>query len=62
VLAAAGLARVLEPLQVTADTVATLAKAALDEPERPLVEAARDEIAALPAPSVVVDQLVERFG
>jgi len=62
VLAAAGLARVLEPQHVTADAVATLAKAALDERDRPLVDAARDEIAAMPHPSAVLEQLVERFG
>lgn len=62
VMAAAGLARVLEPQHVTADAVATLAKAALDERERPLVEAARDEIMAMPGPAAVVSQLVERFG
>ena len=62
VMAATGLARVLEPRNVSADAVATLAKAALDEQERPLVEAAHDEILAMPDPSAVVHRLAERFG
>ncbi len=62
VMAAAGLARVLEPRNVTADAVATLAKAALDERDRPLVQAVHDEIVAMPDPSVVVERLVERYG
>lgn len=62
VMAAAGLARVLEPRDVSADAVATMAKAALDEQARPLVEAARDEIVAMPDPAAVVRQLGERFG
>jgi UDP:flavonoid glycosyltransferase YjiC (YdhE family) len=60
-MAAAGLAAVLEPAQTTPDAVATLAKAALVEP-CPAVDAVRAEIAALPDAADVVDLLVARFG
>jgi UDP:flavonoid glycosyltransferase YjiC (YdhE family) len=60
-MAAAGLAAVLEPSQTTPDAVATMAKAALVEP-RPAVDQVRAEIAALPDPAEVVDLLVTWFG
>ena len=59
-MAHAGLASVLEPSQVTADAVATLARAAL-EGHRPAVDAVRGEIARMPHPAEVVDRLVQRL-
>ncbi len=60
-MAAAGLADVIEPSDVTADAVATLAKVAMAE-RRPAVDAVRAELAAMPAPATVLDRLVARFG
>jgi UDP:flavonoid glycosyltransferase YjiC (YdhE family) len=60
-MAAAGLAPVLEPSQVTPEAVAALAHAELDRP-RPAVAAVRREIAAMPEPADVLALLVDRFG
>jgi UDP:flavonoid glycosyltransferase YjiC (YdhE family) len=60
-LAAAGLAAVLEPAQATADAVATMAKLELEE-RRPAADAARGELATMPAPAEVLDELVGRFS
>ena len=59
-MAAAGLAAVLEPAKATPDAVATMSKLALEE-HRPAADAARRELAAMPAPAAVLDQLVARF-
>ena len=56
-MAAGGLATVLEPAQATAAAVAAAATAALGE-HRPAVEAARAEIAAMPHPAEVLDDLL----
>jgi Glycosyltransferase family 28 C-terminal domain len=61
VMAALGMADVLEPRHVTPESVATLARRAMNE-HRPTVDAVRDEIAAMPHPREVLDDLVERFG
>jgi Glycosyltransferase family 28 C-terminal domain len=61
VMAAMEMADVLEPRNVTPEAVATLARRALQE-RRPAVEAVRDEIAAMPHPREVLDDLVEQFG
>jgi UDP:flavonoid glycosyltransferase YjiC (YdhE family) len=58
---AADLAAALEPSEATPDAIATLAKVALVD-DRPAAEAARQEIAAMPHPADVLDQLVARFG
>jgi UDP:flavonoid glycosyltransferase YjiC (YdhE family) len=60
-MAAAGLAAVLEPSAATPETVAAAASCALAH-RRPAVDAARDEIAALPHPAEVLDELTARFG
>ena len=44
----------------TPDAVATMSKLALEE-HRPAADAARRELAAMPAPAAVLDQLVARF-
>ncbi len=60
-MATAGLAEVLTPAAVTPEAVATLARAALQGSDRPALDEVRDEIAAMPHPSEVVTQLVDRF-
>jgi UDP:flavonoid glycosyltransferase YjiC (YdhE family) len=60
-LARAGLALVLEPQDVTPDAVATRAREAL-EGNRSAVDRVRDEIAALPHPSEVLEQVLARLG
>lgn len=60
-MVAAGLAAVLEPSQVTADSVAALANTALGD-QRPAVDAVRAEIAAMPHPASVIESLIERLG
>jgi UDP:flavonoid glycosyltransferase YjiC (YdhE family) len=60
-MVAAGLASVLEPSQVTPDAVATAAKIALEE-HRPAVDAVRDEIAAMPHPAQVLEQVIARLA
>jgi hypothetical protein len=60
-MAAAGMADVLEPRHVTPEAVSTLATRALNVP-RAGVFAIRDEIAAMPDPSDVLDDLVDRFA
>jgi UDP:flavonoid glycosyltransferase YjiC (YdhE family) len=56
-MAAAGLASVLEPPAVSPETVAAGAMCALAQ-RRPAVERARREIAALPHPAEVLDELL----
>ena len=56
-VAAAGLAPVLEPAQATPDAVAALAIATLAE-RRPVLDAVRAEIAGLPHPADVVEPLL----
>lgn len=56
-MAAAGLAPVLEPAQATPDAVAELAAATLAE-RRPVLDEVRAEIAALPHPAEVVEPLL----
>jgi UDP:flavonoid glycosyltransferase YjiC (YdhE family) len=53
-IAKAGLAEVLLPGEATADAVSTAAKRALAEPNRPAIDSARDEIAAMPTPTDVM--------
>ena len=60
-MAAAGLASVLEPSAVTADSVAAAARRAMHE-HRPAVDAARAEIAAQPAPAEALAELLRRLG
>ncbi len=60
-MGAAGLASVLEPSAVTAESVAAAASHAMVE-QRPAVDAARGEIAAHPAPAEVLSELLSRFG
>jgi UDP:flavonoid glycosyltransferase YjiC (YdhE family) len=60
-MATAGLAEALTPAAVTPDAVATLARAALRSSDRLALDEVRDEIAAMPHPSEVVTQLVDRF-
>jgi UDP:flavonoid glycosyltransferase YjiC (YdhE family) len=59
-MAAAGLASVLEPAHATPDAVATMAKVELEE-HRPAADAARRELAAMPPPAEVLDGLIARF-
>jgi len=59
-MAAAGLAGVLEPAHATPDAVASLAKLELEE-RRPAADSARRELAAMPPPAEVLDVLVARF-
>jgi Glycosyltransferase family 28 C-terminal domain len=61
VMRAMEMAEVLEPLQVTPETVATLATSAMQE-HRPAVDAVREEIAAMPHPREVLKHLVDQFG
>jgi hypothetical protein len=51
----------LEPSEVTPDSVATLAKAALENPA-PAIGVIRQEIAAMPHPIEVLHDLVSTFG
>ena len=60
-MAAAGLASVLEPSAATAESVAAAASHAMVE-QRPAVDAARGQIAAHPAPAEVLSELLSRFG
>lgn len=60
-MAAAGLAAVLEPSQTTASSVADAAIAAIGQP-RPAAAAAREEMASMPHPRDVLEQLAARFG
>lgn len=60
-MAAADLASVLHPAQATPEAVANLARLALDE-HRPAVDAVRDEIAAMPHPAELVDDVLATFG
>jgi hypothetical protein len=53
-IAKAGLAEVILPGEATADAVATAAKRSLTEPNRSAIDAARDEIAAMPTPTDVM--------
>ena len=57
----ADLAAVLEPSDITPETVARAAVAELGN-VRPSALAVADEIAAMPDPAEVLDQLVSRFG
>ena len=59
-IAKAGLAEVLLPGEATADAVATAAKRALIEPNRSRIDAARDEIAAMPSPTDVIARIARR--
>jgi predicted glycosyltransferase len=61
VMRAMEMADVLEPLQVTPETVATLATSAIQE-HRPAVDAVREEIASMPHPREVLEHLVDQFG
>jgi UDP:flavonoid glycosyltransferase YjiC (YdhE family) len=60
-MAAADLASVLEPSQATPQAVATLAESALEQ-RRPAVDAVREEIAAMPHPAELVDEVLTAFG
>ena len=60
-MGAAGLASVLEPSAVTAESVAAAGSHAMVE-QRPAADAARGEIAAHPAPAEVLSELLIRFG
>ena len=60
-MAKAGLAEVIEPAHVTPDAVARTAAAELGN-LRPSVDAVSVEIAAMPAPTEALEQLVSRFG
>ena len=57
----AGLAPVLEPARVTPDSVAAAAADAMHR-RRPTAAAVRQEMAAMPGPHEVLEQLVARFG
>jgi UDP:flavonoid glycosyltransferase YjiC (YdhE family) len=59
-MAAAGLAGVLERAHATPEAVASLAKLELEE-RRPAADTARRELAAMPPPAEVLDVLVARF-
>lgn len=61
VMAANEIADVLEPRQVTPETVATLAASAMNTRRR-AADAVRDEIAAMPHPREVLAHLVDHFG
>ena len=60
-MAAAGLASVLEPSAATAESVAAAASRAMVE-DRPAVDAARREIAGHPTPAEVLSEVLSRFG
>jgi UDP:flavonoid glycosyltransferase YjiC (YdhE family) len=60
-MARAGLAEVLEPPQVTPDAVTRAAAAELGH-HRPAVDAVSAEIAAMPHPADVLEELVSRIG
>jgi hypothetical protein len=60
-MAAAGLAPVLEPAQVTASAVAAVAADTIGR-RNPAADAVRAELAAMPDPHVVIEQLTARFG
>ena len=60
-MARAGLAEVIEPPHVTPDAVAGAAAAELGN-LRPAVDAVSAEIAAMPDPTEVLEQLVSRIG
>ena len=60
-MAAAGLAPVLEPAQVTASAVAALAGDSIGRPN-PAADAARAELAVMPDPHDVIERLTTRFG
>ncbi len=60
-LTRAELAAVLEPKQATAATIMAAATAELGR-SRPAAEAVRAELAAMPSPETVLDELVDRFS
>jgi UDP:flavonoid glycosyltransferase YjiC (YdhE family) len=60
-MARAGLAAVLEPSHVTSDAVGLAAAAELAD-DRPSVALVRQEIAAMPDPSEVLEELATRIG
>ena len=60
-MARAGLAEVIEPPQMTPDAVAGAAAAELGN-YRPAVDAVSAEIAAMPDPTEVLEQLASRVG
>lgn len=57
----ADLAAVLEPAEITPETITRAAAAELGN-LRPPTLAVIDEIAAMPTPAAVLDQLIDRFG
>ena len=59
-IARAGLAEVLLPSVSTADAIAAAANRALTEPNRSAIDAARDEIAAMPTPTDVMARIGRR--
>ena len=59
-IANAGLAEVLSPSEASADAIAVAAKRALTEPNRSAIDAARDEIAAMPTPTDVIARIGRR--
>jgi UDP:flavonoid glycosyltransferase YjiC (YdhE family) len=59
-IATAGLAEVLLPGESTADAVARAATRALTEPNRAAIDAARDEIVAMPRPTDVIARIGRR--
>ncbi|MGD9695596.1 MAG: glycosyltransferase [Thermoleophilia bacterium] len=61
-LAARGMATVLEPALATADRIERAAREALAAPLPAAAGRARDEIAAMPPPERVLDDLLERVG
>ena len=59
-MVAAGLAAMLEPRFATAEAIAAAATDALAHP-RPALATTRKELAALPGPAEVMDELITRF-